>query len=91
LHTQISDQIHAAICGGTLHPGDQLLPEAELAQQAHVARRTVRHALDNLQRERMIERRHGIRTFVAEQAAREERLRRRPSATPMRQASPRRR
>ena len=74
LHAQISDQIRAAIGGGALHPGDQLPPEAELAKQAHVARLTVRQALDNLQREGMIERRHGIGTFVAEQAARNEHL-----------------
>ncbi len=70
LHAQISDQIRVAIGSGTLHPGDQLPPEAELAQQAHVARLTVRQALDNLAREGVIERRHGIGTFVANTAAR---------------------
>lgn len=66
LHAQISEQIRAAISSGALQPGDQLPPEAEVARQTHVARLTVRQSLDILAREGLIERRHGVGTFVRE-------------------------
>ncbi|MBN1486789.1 MAG: GntR family transcriptional regulator, partial [Anaerolineae bacterium] len=45
--------------------GDQLPPEAELAQHLGVSRATLREALRALEERDMIVRRHGVGTFVA--------------------------
>jgi DNA-binding LacI/PurR family transcriptional regulator len=51
---------------GRLRPGDQLPPEAELAQQFGLSRHTVRAALDELAGSGHVERIHGRGTFVRE-------------------------
>ncbi len=68
LHTQIADSVAAAIADGRLQPGDQLQPERELANEFGVNRLTVRQALADLQRRRLIRRRTGRNggTFVAD-------------------------
>jgi GntR family transcriptional regulator len=68
LHTQIADSVAAAIADGRLQPGDQLQPERELATEFGVNRLTVRQALADLQRRRLIRRRTGRNggTFVAD-------------------------
>ena len=68
LHTQIGDVIEHAIASGDLQPGDRLPPERELAQWFGVNRLTLRQALADLERGRLIRRSVGRRggTFVAE-------------------------
>lgn len=68
LHAQIADSLAAAIADGRLQPGDQLLPERELARDFGVNRLTVRQALADLQRRGLIRRRTGRNggTFIAD-------------------------
>ncbi|MGH9021364.1 MAG: GntR family transcriptional regulator [Acidimicrobiales bacterium] len=68
LHEQIAEALTSAIADGRLHPGDQLAPERELATEFGVNRLTVRQALADLQRRRLIRRRTGRNggTFVAD-------------------------
>ncbi|MFI5036292.1 MAG: GntR family transcriptional regulator [Acidimicrobiales bacterium] len=68
LHTQIADTVAAAIADGRLRPGDRLEPERDLAAEFGVNRLTVRQALADLQRRRLIRRRTGRNggTFVAD-------------------------
>ncbi|MCC6579252.1 MAG: GntR family transcriptional regulator [Phycisphaeraceae bacterium] len=47
-----------------LQPGSQLPSEVELAKHLGVARMTLRSALDQLARQHVLERRHGVGTFV---------------------------
>jgi GntR family transcriptional regulator len=65
-HAQIERALVAAI--GGLAPGTRLPPERELARRLRVARMTVRHALDSLERRGLVARRvgRGGGTFVAE-------------------------
>lgn len=52
------------ILDGRLPPGSQLPTEFEIARQHHVSRGTVRHALDALVHEGLVERTQGRGTFV---------------------------
>jgi GntR family transcriptional regulator len=65
-HAQIEQSLDAAI--GRLEPGTRLPSERELAQRLRVARMTVRHALDSLERRGLVARQvgRGGGTFVAE-------------------------
>jgi len=68
LHAQIGEVIEHAIQSGDLRAGDRLPPERELAQWFGVNRLTLRQALSELERSRLIRRSVGRRggTFVAE-------------------------
>jgi GntR family transcriptional regulator len=68
LHAQIGEVIEQAISSGALRPGDRLPPERELAGWFGVNRLTLRQALSDLERSRLIRRTVGRRggTFVAE-------------------------
>ncbi|WIM72004.1 GntR family transcriptional regulator [Corynebacterium suedekumii] len=55
----IADELRARIERGDLTAGDKLPAERELVEEFHVARMTVRHALDILQLEGLIDRRRG--------------------------------
>ena len=68
LHAQIGEVIEQAIGSGDLQPGDRLPPERELAAWFGVNRLTLRQALSDLERGRLIRRSVGRRggTFVAE-------------------------
>ncbi len=68
LHAQIGEVIEQAIGSGDLQPGDRLPPERELAAWFGVNRLTLRQALSDLERRRLIRRSVGRRggTFVAE-------------------------
>jgi GntR family transcriptional regulator len=68
LHAQIGEVIEGAIVSGDLQPGDRLPPERELAGWFGVNRLTLRQALSDLERGRLIRRAVGRRggTFVAE-------------------------
>ena len=56
LHAQIGEVIEQAIESGDLQPGDRLPPERELAQWFGVNRLTLRQALSDLERGRLIRR-----------------------------------
>jgi len=64
-YLQIAAQLQTGILRGNYSPGKQLPPEKKLATQFDVAHMTVRHALDELVRRRLIVRAHGRGTFVA--------------------------
>lgn len=66
LYKQICDDIIQKIGRGDLQPGDRICSETELAAQYDVSRMTVRQALNEMLRERILLRRRGYGTFVAE-------------------------
>src|SRR5262245_27493754 len=49
LHEQVVEQIQQLIKNGELNPGDQLLPERELAEKLGVSRTSVRKAVARLE------------------------------------------
>lgn len=67
LSRDICERIRSLIISGELEPGTQLPSEVELADAMGVSRNTVRDALNTLQQEGTILRRHGVGTFVTEQ------------------------
>jgi GntR family transcriptional regulator of arabinose operon len=64
LHTRIVDEIRERIVAGDLVAGDRLPSEVQIAQQHHTSRGTVRHALNVLVNEGLLERVQGSGTFV---------------------------
>lgn len=66
LYHQLKQIVRAEIERGAYQPGDQLPTESELIQRYSVSRITVRQALDELEGEGLIVRRHGKGTYVAE-------------------------
>lgn len=66
MHRQLAQQLRSAIAAGTYKPGDRLPGEPELAERHGVSRITARQAVMHLVRERLVVRRQGKGTFVAE-------------------------
>jgi len=66
LYKQICDDIIQKINNHELKPGDRIPSETELAAAYRVSRMTVRQALNEMLRERVLLRRRGYGTFVAE-------------------------
>src|SRR6202050_5960675 len=64
-YKRIQNAIRKRIEEGVLKPGDAVDSERELAKTHKVSLMTARHALGDLAREGMVERRHGAGTFVA--------------------------
>src|SRR5580704_8372669 len=64
-YKRIQNVIRKRIESGLLKPGDAVASERELAKMHKVSLMTARHALADLAREGMVERRHGSGTFVA--------------------------
>ena len=64
LYLQLKAVLHSAIETGELPNGSRLDPEAVLSEQFGVSRITVRHALAELTKEGLLERRRGKGTFV---------------------------
>jgi GntR family transcriptional regulator len=62
---QIAESLRQRIRDGALGPGQQLHNQRHLAREFGVTLMTLRHALEILERERLIARRHGLGTFVA--------------------------
>ncbi|WIM67206.1 GntR family transcriptional regulator [Corynebacterium breve] len=58
-YVAIAESLRARIESGELKPGDRLPAERELVDDFNVARMTVRHALDTLQMEGLIDRKRG--------------------------------
>lgn len=65
---QVYDQIRGMIQNGQLSPGEQLMPERELAELLGVGRSSVREALLKLECLGMVDQRHGEGTFVRSSA-----------------------
>jgi GntR family transcriptional regulator len=66
MHRQLAQQLRGAIAQGTYKPGDRLPGEPELASRHGVSRITARQALMHLAREKLVVRRQGKGTFVAQ-------------------------
>ena len=66
IYMQIVDTLLERIERGELTAGDRVGAERFLANEFGVNRRTIRQALDVLERRGLVERRHGSGTFVAE-------------------------
>jgi GntR family transcriptional regulator len=64
-YKRIQNVIRRRIEEGQLKPGDMVASERELAKAHKVSLMTARHALADLAKEGMVERRHGAGTFVA--------------------------
>lgn len=62
---QVFEQLREKILRGEIKPGDQLLPERELAESLAVSRTTVRNALSKLITLNFLEQRQGQGTFVS--------------------------
>ncbi len=62
---RIAEALRARIRGGELQPGNRLDNQRRLAQSFGVTLMTLRQALELLEREHLITRRHGLGTFVA--------------------------
>jgi GntR family transcriptional regulator len=69
IYRQIVDQVVDQIAAGRLRPGDRLPSVRELAQALPANQNTVLKAYDVLENDRLITRRHGDGTFVAERSA----------------------
>jgi GntR family transcriptional regulator len=68
VYRQLMDQMKYYVAGGTLRPGDQLPSIRELAAALTVNPTTVVKAYTELERDRVIEMRHGRGAFVAASA-----------------------
>jgi GntR family transcriptional regulator len=65
LYIQIAEGLIDQIKSGELAPGDQLPPERELSERLGVNRMTLRRALQVLETEGLVLRKHGIGTYIA--------------------------
>lgn len=66
LYHQLEVALRERVLAGKLEPGATLPTEAQLQVEYGVSRSTVRKAIDELERAGLIEKRHGVGTFVAE-------------------------
>jgi GntR family transcriptional regulator len=64
-YQEIAEDLRARIQGGALCSGTRLDTQRQLAASFGVTLMTLRQALEVLEREKLIERRHGLGTFVA--------------------------
>jgi GntR family transcriptional regulator len=64
-YQEIADELRARIQRGELATGARLETQRQLAKHFGVTLMTLRQALEVLEREQLIERRHGLGTFVA--------------------------
>jgi GntR family transcriptional regulator len=62
-YEEIADELRRIVA--TLPPGARVPSEAELCERFEVSRMTARHAVDQLVRDHLVERRRGAGTFVA--------------------------
>jgi GntR family transcriptional regulator len=64
VYIQIAESLIAQIEAGELAPGDRLPPERDLSEKLGVNRMTLRRSLRVLEAQGLIERRHGVGTYV---------------------------
>lgn len=69
LYARVREELRRRVHSGEWRPGDMLPSELELAAELTVHQGTVRKALGELATERLLERRQGVGTFVAEHTA----------------------
>ena len=67
----VVDRLAARIRRGALKPGDKLPSEFEIVRAFGVSRTVVREAMSQLQAAELVETRHGVGTFVREDAGQE--------------------
>ncbi|MCL5947278.1 MAG: GntR family transcriptional regulator [Chloroflexi bacterium] len=67
LHQQVAAALRQRLAAGEFSPGAALPAELALQQEYGVSRATVRHALETLQREGLLQRQAGRGTYVAPQ------------------------
>lgn len=65
LYIQIADRFISQIESGDLPPGTQLAPERVLSSELNVNRMTLRRALQVLESQGLLERKHGIGNFIS--------------------------
>ncbi|WP_432799765.1 GntR family transcriptional regulator [Poriferisphaera sp. WC338] len=65
-YLRVADLIRQGIASGEYAQGDKLPSEHKLCQQYEISRITVRRALEILEQERLVLRRHGLGTFILE-------------------------
>jgi GntR family transcriptional regulator len=68
LYYQLEQRLRDRIVSNELSPGTALPTEDQIGEQYGVSRITVRRALNALQQQGLIERRHGVGSFVAERS-----------------------
>jgi GntR family transcriptional regulator len=68
LHAQLERSIRVAIASRRLRPGDQLPTVRQLAVALRINANTVARVYTQLERERVLETRRGVGTFVADAA-----------------------
>ena len=66
LYIRIADGLVSKIESGELAPGAQLAPERDLSKELNVNRMTLRRALQVLESQGLIVRKHGVGTFITE-------------------------
>ena len=66
VYQQVVDQVKRMIAAGTLRTGDRLPTVRELASQLIVNPNTIAHAYQSLEREKIIETRRGLGSFICE-------------------------
>jgi len=66
VYQQVVDQIKRMIAAGTLRTGDRLPTVRELASQLIVNPNTIAHAYQSLERDKVIETRRGLGSFICE-------------------------
>src|SRR5262249_38253254 len=77
IYLQIATQVKHLVASGRLAPGDEIPPIRVLAQQLLVTPNTVARAYLELEREGVVQKRHGSGTYISENGsplARKERL-----------------
>lgn len=74
LYYQLKQILRSAIERGEYQPGDQLPSEPELTRNYGISRITARQALDELETEGLVIRRHGKGTYVSEPFSQPEQL-----------------
>lgn len=75
LYLQVRDTLVKRIVGGTWKPGVAIPNEIELSRELGISVGTVRKALDEMEKERLISRRQGRGTFVIDQTSKEHAIR----------------
>jgi GntR family transcriptional regulator len=65
LYQQIVDQVKQMVASGAARPGDRLPTVRDLSAQLVVNPNTVAHAFQQLEREKVIETRRGLGSFVS--------------------------
>lgn len=69
LYRSLADELSRMIASGELRPGGKLPPERRLAEEHKVSRVTVRHAIEQLAREGLVEQKRGSGTYVSQRVS----------------------